>query len=440
MNAPVNDSVTSLLEQARQLAQHGQSDQAEQICARILELQPEEIEALNFIALRAFGRGQLSHALTWLQQADHIQPNAVTTLKNLAVVHAASGNQDAAEQALQQAIQSAPEQFDLQLHLGGLQEQRGDARAALRTYLCAITAAQNSGYWLSEASTPPTLHAAVMHAMDYVQRERQQKISTVLQPLRARHGTHAMQRIEHCLAIYLGDAPANISHAQQKPKFLYFPDLPPLPYFARKLFPWQAELEQHTATIRAELLALLTQQDVLEPFLGIQTPIEGDQYLQGSQGAPAWNAFFFYRHGERHDANCARCPQTAAIIDALPIVRIREHAPEICFSILTPGTHILPHHGVTNTRLVTHLPLIVPEDCAIRVGGEEHTWQEGRCVTFDDTFEHEAWNRSNRTRVVLILDCWNPYLTEIECIAVADLVGVIGDFNREFALHGSASI
>jgi aspartate beta-hydroxylase len=99
--------------------------------------------------------------------------------------------------------------------------------------------------------------------------------------------------------------------------------------------------------------------------------------------------------------------------------------------VLAPGTHILPHHGVTNARVVTHLPLIVPEACALRAGGEEHAWQEGRCITFDDTFEHEAWNRSEQTRVVLIIDNWNPHLSAVERNAVADLIEAIGDFNRE---------
>jgi aspartate beta-hydroxylase len=75
--------------------------------------------------------------------------------------------------------------------------------------------------------------------------------------------------------------------------------------------------------------------------------------------------------------------------------------------------------------------LIVPDDCAIRVGGEEHAWKEGQCVTFDDTFEHEAWNRSDQTRVVLIMDGWNPHLSGVECEAITRLVEAIGDFNRE---------
>ncbi|HEY7871590.1 MAG TPA: aspartyl/asparaginyl beta-hydroxylase domain-containing protein, partial [Rudaea sp.] len=86
--------------------------------------------------------------------------------------------------------------------------------------------------------------------------------------------------------------------------------------------------------------------------------------------------------------------------------------------------------GVTNTRLVTHLPLIIPDNCAISVGGEEKVWREGEAFSFDDTFEHEAWNRSDRLRVVMLLDVWNPYLTAAECEAVTGLIEGIGDFNE----------
>jgi aspartate beta-hydroxylase len=72
----------------------------------------------------------------------------------------------------------------------------------------------------------------------------------------------------------------------------------------------------------------------------------------------------------------------------------------------------------------------VPEDCALKVGGEIHVWREGRAVVFDDTYEHEAWNRSTETRVVLIFDMWNPHLTEAEQAAVTDVVAAIGDFRE----------
>ena len=84
------------------------------------------------------------------------------------------------------------------------------------------------------------------------------------------------------------------------------------------------------------------------------------------------------------------------------------------FSILKAGKRIPPHTGVTNIRTIIHLPLIVPGKCRFRVGGEVREWREGEAFAFDDTIEHEAWNDSDQDRALLILDCWNPYLSEDE--------------------------
>jgi len=114
----------------------------------------------------------------------------------------------------------------------------------------------------------------------------------------------------------------------------------------------------------------------------------------------------------------------------LPLVRISEHAPEICFSMLTAGTHILPHYGTSNIRSVVHLPLIVPENCALKVENELVLTKAGECFAFDDTFLHEAWNRGSGTRAILLMDAWNPHLTETERLCLTELVKLIGDFNR----------
>ena len=84
------------------------------------------------------------------------------------------------------------------------------------------------------------------------------------------------------------------------------------------------------------------------------------------------------------------------------------------FSILRAGRHIPPHTGVTNVRSIVHLPLIVPAGCTFRVGGEVRPWVEGEAFVFDDTIEHEARNPTDRDRAVLILDVWNPYLSDAE--------------------------
>jgi aspartate beta-hydroxylase len=430
--AASGDAIAGLLEAARQEAGRGGMRPAAQLYQRVLDAAPEHAEALAFVGQSALADGQFARATVLLERAVEQDGGDIQLLKNLGVACIGAERLDEARFAFDRALILAPDFFVARLYLGHVLENLGHHDAALRDYFRAINEAQAKGRWLSPETTAPALRQLVTYAMRYIDAGRRKRFVEVLAPLRDAHGAAAMRRVDECLDIYLGERPANPADPQQKPKFLYFPDLPTTPFFARELFDWYGELERNVEAIRAELLAVLEQASGIEPFLTLPSPELVPKFLgAGPQGPPAWDAFFFYRHGVRYDDNCARCPRTTAILEALPLTRIRAHAPEVCFSVLAPGTHILPHHGVTNTRLVTHLPLIVPENCAIHVGREEHAWQEGRCVTFDDTFEHEAWNRSDQTRVVLILDTWNPHLTAVEREALATLVEDIGDFNRE---------
>jgi aspartate beta-hydroxylase len=193
-------------------------------------------------------------------------------------------------------------------------------------------------------------------------------------------------------------------------------------------------LEAAAPAIVEELRAALDAGRELAPFLQIDDANVEEDYLGGDPRSRSWDALFFYRHGEHRAQVHEDCPRTSLALQGVPLTRIADHAPEVLFSVLAPQTHIKPHHGVTNTRVVTHLPLVIPGgDCALVVGGQRHAWQQGRCVTFDDTFLHEAWNRTDQRRVVLILDSWNPFLGAEECIALKDLVEGIGHFNRRAA-------
>jgi aspartate beta-hydroxylase len=116
----------------------------------------------------------------------------------------------------------------------------------------------------------------------------------------------------------------------------------------------------------------------------------------------------------------------------VPLVDITQHAPEVFFSILRPGTHIPPHYGLSNYKLAVHLPLVIPADCAIRVGAETHHWQQGKVVVFDDSFEHEAWNRSEQMRAVLIFEIWHPQLNEGEKAAIRAGIGTLLQFNEQY--------
>ena len=424
-------SQTLLLDAARKLAAASRFDDAEFAYCRILEANPNEMEALEFVASRAMAKGQIPRAIGVLELAARHAPNSGEIQRGLGIANKVAGRHEAALAALSQAAKLDPQDYVARLLIGETLETLGHGYAALTHYFGALTLAQMSGAWFDEASTPPGHRELVTHATRYVCNGRAQLLASVIAPLHARYGRDSMRRVEQAIAIYLGDASPEYVDARQRPLFLYLPGLPTHPFFKREQFAWVGALESSTDEIRDELTRVLSAGDKLEPFHGAMAEQLLGQYLAGTRGRPNWDGYFFYRHGVRYDANCNACPKTSAALDRLPLTRIRDHAPETMFSVLTPGTHILPHRGVTNTRLVVHLPLIVPEDCAIVVGGEPHVWREGEVMIFDDTFEHEAWNRSASTRSVLILDVWNPYLDEAERDALSALVPAIGDFNKD---------
>ena len=397
-------------------------------------MDPAEVEALEFVVSMFRSQGRVDSALELLERAVAHRPSAGELLRGLGIAYREAGQPERAYDALSRALQQNRDDFLSRLLLGELLERFGHSYGALTHYFGALVTAQLAGFWHDDASTDPNHRGLVVHAMRYASAGRARLFSDALTPLRSRHGAAALGRVERALAMYLGDLPAAYQDDRQRPMFLFFPDLHTHPYFDRTMFPWVAELESSTGIIREEVARVLTSDDGIEPFHGNLSGAALEQYVRNPAGRPGWNSFFFYRHGTAFEANAARCPATKAALDQLPLTRIRDHAPESMFSVLTPGTEIRPHRGVTNTRLVGHLPLIVPGHCALNVGGETHVWQEGQVVVFDDTFEHEAWNRSEQTRVVLIFDIWNPYLDEAERDALMQLVPAIGDFNRNCGL------
>ncbi|HEY1991670.1 MAG TPA: aspartyl/asparaginyl beta-hydroxylase domain-containing protein, partial [Gammaproteobacteria bacterium] len=172
-----------------------------------------------------------------------------------------------------------------------------------------------------------------------------------------------------------------------------------------------------------------------KPYVQVDKGQDPQQWRE-LDGSRDWSALHLYKAGVRVERNCQSCPQTVAAVESLPLPRIPEHAPEALFSVLQPGTRIPPHFGLANYKLVTHLALKVPPDCAIRVGNETRGWTEGECLVLDDSFQHEAWNRSGERRAVLIVEIWNPAVTEAEREGIAALVAGTAAFKRKYAPAG----
>ncbi|MBL8519930.1 MAG: aspartyl/asparaginyl beta-hydroxylase domain-containing protein [Betaproteobacteria bacterium] len=208
------------------------------------------------------------------------------------------------------------------------------------------------------------------------------------------------------------------------PLFYHYPGLQQRQFFPRAEFAFLDDLERCTPAIKAEVLDLIGGAGHFEPY--VQSAANRPPSAQGGMADnPAWAAFYLWKDGRPVAENLARCPQTAAVIAALPLCQMPGRSPTVLFSRLLAGAHIPPHHGFINTRLIGHLPLIVPRGCAFRVGNDIREWQEGRAWLFDDTVEHEAWNRGPETRVVLIFEVWRPELSEIERRAIVALFEAI---------------
>jgi aspartate beta-hydroxylase len=416
--------MTSMSE-ARRLLEHGRVAEAERAYEILLETAPDNLEALNVVALAALGRGRARRALELLRRAAAAAPGDAVTQHHLGRAQEALADLASAVGAQAAAVRLEPTFFVARLHLAACLERLGRHDEALIQFKRSLDEAQGQGRWLNRATTPEALVALVEHAVVAVRLGRRALFDRVLAPLRERYGRDSLTRVEQCLRIYLSEEPPIYPDPRQRPSFLLFPGLPTSAYIDRAQLPWIDALETATSAIRAELEQLLPCSATRERVFASEA-LEAEN-LRGLEVPPTWNGYYFFRHGERRDANCQACPATTRALEALPLSRVREHGPEVLFSVFTAGTHLLPHRGVTNTRVVGHLPLIVPEACALKVGGEIHEWRTGRVVVFDDTYEHEAWNRSRSTRVVLIFDTWNPYMTEVERAAVTDLIGAIGD-------------
>ena len=220
------------------------------------------------------------------------------------------------------------------------------------------------------------------------------------------------------------------------PTHFCYPDLPEIPYHPREAFPWLNTLEAATSPIASEFDALVASEAVqLVPYISYpaDVPVRQWEILNNNSD---WTAIHLIKNGEIIDANARHCPRLMQLLTAIPQPDVAGAGPNAMFSLLAPGAYIPPHTGVANTRLVCHLPLIVPDGCWFRVGDDTRFWQRGEAWVFDDTIEHEARNPSDELRVILIVDVWHPALDADERAGVAAVIGAFGGVTE----HGGVTV
>ncbi|MEQ8311008.1 MAG: aspartyl/asparaginyl beta-hydroxylase domain-containing protein [Sphingopyxis sp.] len=324
--------------------------------------------------------------------------------------------------ALDGAIRADRGNIAALLAMAELKRRLADDRAAGSYYRLALATAAQA------RSVPPALHPGLQRAEAFLTATERAFAEHLLAQLGAAgiDRRKAPPRVAEALNMLAGEQPLYL----QQPSMFYFPGLAQRPFFDRSAFDWVPALEAATEAIRSEVMALIDRSaDRFAPYVTASTdrPPPNNPLLD----KPDWGAAWLWKDGAVAEGMDRLCPATLAALDLAPRPVIPNRAPIALFSRLMPGTHIQPHHGLLNTRLICHLPLIVPDGCGLRVGAETRSWREGELLIFDDSFEHEAWNRGSSDRTILLFEIWRPDIDADEREQLTHIFAAIDTYGEQ---------
>ncbi|MGH7240090.1 MAG: aspartyl/asparaginyl beta-hydroxylase domain-containing protein [Candidatus Saccharimonadales bacterium] len=425
--------IETLAESAKHLAKNGDISGAEKIYEKILEVAPYHVRSLNALAARAMERGDIKRAKTLIERAIQVAPDRFILHENFGHILNALDEKELALTSFIKAAELRPNFVYPLICQAMTLESMGRLEEAAIVYARIVKLAPDPNVVAMDDLIPARKRPLVLKAIASFRQIMYQFLHDALREPIAEFGGPALQRVVECAKIKSGISKPVYQHALQHPDWLYVPGIKPHAFFDPSEFEWVTEFQSHTSQVKNELVTLLESKAQLEPYVKIEGKGDKQQWTTLNYSA-AWSSYHFLKASGPITENCERCPATIAALQHIPLVQITQHAPEVFFSILQPGTHIPPHHGLGNYKLAVHLPLLIPDKCRIRVGHETRGWSEGQCMIFDDSFQHEAWNDSEHIRAVLIMEIWNPELSEAERIGVQKIVEGINAFNEKYGL------
>ena len=422
MAANGDQRISMLVDAAAQAFAAGRADEGERLIRQAELEAPRHPLVLNEIGRRRLTAGDMAGAYEILSQAAKDEPSNPSVWINLAAALRGLDRRDDEMQAIERVLTLEPGNLRAWLQKGSLQELQDDSRAAAITYRRALQMISPA------AQLPAWMQEALAHAKQVVDANNhalESFIENRLTTLRHRYEDMSLNRFDRCLATLVQKKRIY----RQQPSFMYFPQLADIEFYERGDFPWLDSIEAASDDIRAELIDVLADdRQSLEPYVTQARARNIEQKWRELHHSLRWSVYYLWREGVAYPQNIARCPRTVAALESWPRCEVPSCGPTAVFSILDAKTRIPPHTGVNNTRLIVHLPLIVPPGCGFRVGGEQREWQPGKAFVFDDTIEHEAWNDSSEPRAVLILDIWNPALSVAERAMVCETIVGVNEF------------
>ena len=405
-NQALTQEIASLSAQAQRAIQAGQEQLALACWGKILAIAPNHVGTLSELGKHALARGELNAALNAFQRVINIDGSEPQQWINLAVTFRQLQDEQGEEQSIQAALTTDPGDLLALIMRADLFSRQGNMHQAASTFGAVASSAPPL------EKLHPSLHSSVLHAVQY--KEKYDKthgefLDQYLAPFYREFSGEKLHRFRDSVDIMLGrkrrfDSQSMVYH---------YPNLAPIEFFEREEFPWLAKIEAGTDIIRNEFLQVLHDEKGFIPYLEYPAGQPTNQFAE-LNNSPDWSAFHLCRNGKIQEDNARKCPQTMRLLEHAPQPVQLNRTPSVMFSLLKSHTHIPAHVGVSNVRLVTHIPLIIPEKCGFRVGNQTRDWELGKAMVFDDTLEHEAWNNSDKLRVVLIFDIWHPHLSLAE--------------------------
>lgn len=424
MTTPTSDDsqIRNLIQQCERALVAGQREAADRLLAQAKAAAPDHALVLNASGVQELNRGNFDAARALIEKASALEGDNPAIWINLASALRRLNRREEELTALQRALAIEPRHLIALLQKGSLLDLMDRPREAAKTYHHALQSIP------AGAQLPETLRAPLRRAVQVVTENNAQLeafLNQRLRPIEAESPNADHDRVRHALDALLGKR--RIFTPQ--PSFLHVPKLPAEEFYPRPAFPWLDAIEAATPQIRAEFERVFAEDNErLQPYVAYPAGVPLDQWKELNHSR-RWSVYYLWHDGKPIEEHIARCPVTASLMAKVPKVDIPNIGPAVFFSILDAHSHIPAHTGVTNTRLIVHVPLVIPPGCRFRVGSDTREWQPGTALVFDDTIEHEAWNDSDVPRAVLIFDIWNPYLTGIEQELVRAAVSGIREYN-----------
>jgi aspartate beta-hydroxylase len=408
------------------VAAHERGDimEAAQRLEAMVRREPRNAQALFKLAQIAFEGRYFSEAVELLSRVVRLAPEVPSYQYHLGLALLMADRPMEALGCFQQTTRLEPDNGAAWLKIGRIQDAFDHREEAAEAFQRAFLTRPGLPGLADNPNIPEPLRQEVRQARQVLAVTYQAQVDEAMQSLQSRYGSDELKRLDLAFRMLTGRAEKQFNHPLQNPEMLLFPDDQARPWFEREEFDWVGRVEAAWPEILEEYTKLRSGAVDFHPYIAPVLDRADEGYRRNATtpagtdfsslaGSRDWSAFHLNKSGW-NEANCAQCPHTAEVMRATPLAEADEYMPEVFFSVLQPDTHIVPHYGQTNIRLTVHLALDIPDGCGIRVGEETRHWEPGQVLAFDDSFEHEAWNRGDRERGVLIFEVWNPALSEPE--------------------------